>query len=221
MVRFLPCVLLLTALLISCGKNESAETGTIAIHWTDSVPGDFTFTESWDYPEGVYKNEFGQVICDGFCPPEIDDMMDSAGRIFPDSLDAFYALVDTTHYYHTIESDARTYAWAGTDYVTATRVSRDTVVCETHLNVGTHSNLRLLLVNDRCIPVIRLISVVAGGDQTYRCKNGTLDVDKTLWAKGILKARFALTFHDSEDPGQPMYWNGRIYAEIESMESMP
>ena len=32
----------------------------ITIEWVDNLSGDFSFTNNWSYPEGVYKNEYGQ-----------------------------------------------------------------------------------------------------------------------------------------------------------------
>lgn len=51
--------------VISCDSITKLKlnTGEILITWQDSIAGDFSFKE--DYPEGVYKNEFGQLSCDG------------------------------------------------------------------------------------------------------------------------------------------------------------
>ena len=73
-------------------NNERLETREIQITWADNLLGDFSFKENWEYLEGVYKNEFGQLSCDGFCPPETDQMKDKNGKIFEDSLAAFYQL---------------------------------------------------------------------------------------------------------------------------------
>ena len=32
--------------------------------------GDFSFKNKWSYPEGVDKNKYGQLICDGLCSSE-------------------------------------------------------------------------------------------------------------------------------------------------------
>lgn len=67
------------------GTDKPSST-VITIKWADHLAGDFSFTNNWSYPEGVYKNEYGQLSCDGLCPPEIDAMKDSTGRIYEDSL---------------------------------------------------------------------------------------------------------------------------------------
>ena len=211
---------LLTLGLISCGptydKNEKVQPGEIKINWTDNLSGDFSFKENWDYPEGVYKNDFGQLSCDGLCPPEIDRMKDENGKIFEDSLKAFYLLVDTTHQFHSIQSDAWAYEWAGTNFVTATRINADTTVCFTHNNAATHSSLILSITKDKCVPIIELNSIVgATGKKIYTCKNGQIEIDKTLWEKGILKVNFDLVFDHKESPDKLMYWKGKMYATID------
>lgn len=213
--------LILTLGLISCGltfyKNEKVRYGEIKISWIDNLTGDFSFKENWDYLEGVSKNDFGQLSCNGLCPPEIDKMKDVNGKIFEDSLKAFYQLIDTTHQFHSIQSDAWAYEWAGTNFITATRINDDTLVCFTHNNLATHSSLILTITKENCIPKIKLNSIVGKtGTKIYTCKSGQIEIDKKLWVKGILKAKFDFTFHHEENPKKEMYWKGNIYATIES-----
>lgn len=93
MTRHLICIFL-TIGFISCGlnsnKDERVKSGEIEISWVDNLPGDFSFAKNWDYPEGVYRNEFGQLSCDGLCPQEVDRMMDENGKIYEDSFTAFF-----------------------------------------------------------------------------------------------------------------------------------
>lgn len=217
MTRFFTYIIF-TIGLISCklsyDKNEKVKPGEVKISWSDNLNDDFTFTENWDYPEGVYKNDFGQLSCDGLCPPEIDRMKDENGKIHEDSLNAFYKVVDTTHQFHSIQSDAWTYEWAGTNFVTAIRKNADTTVCFTHNNAGTHSSLILTITKDKCIPIIELNSVTLTGTKIYACKGGQIEIDKSLWEKGILKANFDFVFDHTENPKKPMYWKGKIYANI-------
>ena len=201
--------------LVSCGNNERLAQGEIKINWTNNLSGDFSFKENWDYPDGVYKNEFGQLSCDGLCPPETDKMKDEEGRIFEDSLAVFYQLVDTTHRFHSIQSDAWCYEWDGTDFVTATRLNNDTILCFTHNNVATHSSLHLTITKNKCIPIIELNSINHSTEIiNYTCKSGKIEIDKNFWAKGILKAKFDLIFDHKENPPKEMYWRGNIYADI-------
>ena len=219
MIRHLTYIFL-TIVLISCGltldKNEKVKSGEIGISWVNNLTGDFSFTKNWDYPEGVYKNEFGQLSCDGLCPQEIDRMKDKNGKIYEDSLIAFYKLVDTTHQFHSIQSDAWTYEWAGTNFVTVKKKNADTTICYTQNNVSTHSSLILTIIKDKCIPTIELNSVTPTGIKTYNCKGGQIEIDKSLWKKGILKANFDFVFDHTENSDKPMYWKGKIYANIDN-----
>lgn len=199
--------------VISCDSTTKLKlnTGEILITWHDSIAGDFSFKDNWSYPEGVYKNEFGQLSCDGLCPEEIDRMQDENGRIYDDSLKAFYQLVDTTHEFHSIQSEARTYEWAGTDFITVERVSKDTVICYTQNNTATHSSLDLIIVKDIVKPTIILNSITPTGTKIHICKSGQIKIDRNLWDKGIMKAEFDFIFDDKENPSEPMYWKGKIY----------
>ncbi len=209
--------IILTVLgLISCsytgGNQESTE---IKIQWVDNLTGDFSFKDKWSYPEGVFRNEFGQLSCDGLCPPEIDNMKDENGKIFADSLDAFYNLVDTTHFFHSINSEAQIYEWGGADFVTVERFNEDTVICFSQNNAATHSSLNLTIVGNMVKPTIVLTSVSAlNNTKTYNCSNGTMIIDKNLWKNEILKASFDFEFKDDENPSVAMWWRGKIYAKI-------
>lgn len=204
--------------LISCAcffnKNEKVNSSEIEIRWVNNLTGDFSFTKNWDYPEGVYKNEFGQLSCDGLCPQEIDRMKDQNGKIYIDSLKAFYKQVDTSHQFHSIQSDAWTYEYFGTNFVTVTKKNADTTICQTHNNIATHSSLILTIIKNKCIPTIELKSIASTGTKIFKCKSGKINIDKSLWIKGILKSNFYFVFYHKENPNKPMFWKGKIYANI-------
>src|SRR5688572_18551370 len=109
---------------------HTMDSGTsIPVHWKADIPGDFSFAKQWSYPIGVYKNMFDQLSCDGLCPYEIEAMKDSLGKIHPDSLEAFYRFVDTTHLYHSISETAWCYEYAGTNYMDVKQISEDSFFC--------------------------------------------------------------------------------------------
>jgi len=203
--------------LISCGitSNKKSNSEEITIKWVDNLPGDFSFKDNWSYPEGVYQNEFGQLSCDGICPQEIYNMMDKNGRIYQDSLESYYQLVDTTHLFHSIESNAWCYEWGGTDYITAQRINKDTVVCFTENNATTHSSLNLIITKNTVKPTIILNSISDSDIKIYKCKRGQMVIDEKLWNQGILKATFDFDFYHDEDSNR-MYWKGNIYVKIEN-----
>ncbi len=198
--------------------TELAKSKPVSIQWVDKLSGDFSFKDIWDYGFDVHRNDFGQLVCEMYCSEECDAMVDSSGRIKADSLVAYYKLVDTTHQYHAIVSEATTYGWSDEPYLDATRISQDTVYCNTFCDGGIYTALHLYLVKDQCFAVIRFHSPASprhgGGVHYYFCKSGTIKIDKKLWVNGVLKATFNLDFDDPKYPENEMYWNGRIYKQI-------
>jgi len=195
----------------SFGQKEIAE--SLLIEWVDSIDGDFSFKDSWSYNENIFRNNFGQLICDNICPVEIDEMKDSLGRIYEDSLAAFYKLIDTTHHFHTISCDAVCYEWGGTNFITVERKNKDEVFCHSMCTVGTHSSLGITISGEFCFFFIKLISVIPNRDAIFNGKSGYLKIDKNLWKKGIMKAEFYFDFY-SDNYLTNMYWKGKIYAPI-------
>lgn len=196
-------------------QKESLNIKKIPIVWTDSLTGDFSFQNDWKYPEGVIINEFGQLDCDGICPPEIDNMKDNTGKILIDSLEAFYRYVDTSHIFQSILSDAWCYEWNGTDYITVRKIEDDIYECFTHLDIATHSSLKMKFINNYCFPTIELTSVTDSNIKTFPCKTGKIQIDRILFLQGILKAVFSFTFENYENSEKTMYWKGKIYAKID------
>jgi len=193
----------------------------IPVTWVDSLPGDNTFTTKWSYNENVFTNKFGQLTCDVDCPSELDGMCDSTGRIYDSLMHDYYKLLDTTHYFHTMECTGWCYEFAGADYIDVTRTGSK-VYAASRINAATHSILRLNIENGLCTPTIKLISIVAQMTPKglsnnifyYHSTGGHIKIDKAYWQKGIMKAEFGFTFYHPENPKQKMYWKGKIYAKI-------
>jgi hypothetical protein len=203
---------------VSCkpSANETivSKLGEMEINWQDTLAGDFSFQNNWSYPDNVFKNEFNQLSCDGICPPEIDKMKNEQGKIYKDSMNSFYKLIDTTHQFHTIQCEAWCYEWAGTDFITVEKLSKDTIICYTQMNASTHCSLHFLLVKNKCLPTIVLTSISKTGSYIYNCKEGSISIDSTLFTKGILKAIIDFKFKHDENLEREMYWKGKIYGVI-------
>ncbi len=202
----------------SCNTHStSKDKGEIKIEWVNELIGDYSFKDQWSYPEGVYRDESGQLKCDGLCPDRVYWMDDSTGKIFNDSIEMYYKLVDTTHEYHTIQCEASCYEFVGTDFIKAKQVTKDTVLCWTMCNAGTHCSLQMNITKRFCYPKIELLSVRLNSDMTFKCFGGFIKIDKKLWKKGIFKSEFNFSFFDPADPNQtePMFWKGKIQTCIE------
>ena len=188
------------------------------MQWVNELQGDFSFKEKWDYDIGISKNEFGQLDCNGcFSDPErLDKMKDADGRILKDSLNEFYKIVDTTHFFHSIQCEAWCYEWAGTDYLFVYKLKNGQIEALTTCSPATHCSLHLDFSGDTCKPMIALNSIIEGGDATYHLTGGYIKIDKQQWKKGIMKAEFSFDFYNPEPSDQKMFWKGRIFSEIGS-----
>ncbi|EJF99233.1 hypothetical protein [Flavobacterium sp. F52] len=219
MIKFFTYIFLIFIFLSGSSSIEKNKNLEIKIDWQKNLSGDFSFAKNWEYPEGVYQNDFGQLSCDGLCPTETERMKDENGKIYKDSLAKFYQLVDTTHLFHSIKSKTNIYEWAGANFISVKRISRDTIYCFTNKNIATHSSLILKITKDKCIPEIELNSIsVSIGKQIYACKKGVITIDRDLWHNGILKAKFDFIFEHPENPDKPLFWKGKIYSQINENE---
>lgn len=207
---FIHCFICL--IIISCSQSEKKD--YIQIQWVDSLTGDYSFTENWDYNDYIFLNDFGQLVCDGLCPEEIINMRDEQGRIYKDSIGRYYQFVDTTHVYHTIESEARCYEWTGTNYIEAIKMSNDSIKAYTLCNPATHSSLILEMIDNKCFARIELNSVTPSGQQIFNCNGGYIKIDKYLWKENIMKAEFDLSFENNLQPSDSLWWKGKIYTTI-------
>lgn len=212
-------ILLVLILVFSSFVNKKSDLfqdnkKKIKICWSTNIKGDFSFNKNWSYPEGVYKNQFGQLSCDGICMEGVDQMKDENGKIFEDSLTAFYKIVDTSHTFHSIKSEAWCYEWAGTEFIDVHRINKEIVRCITINNVSTHCSLNIEIENDYCKPTIKYTGMSDLKIYIFDCFAGNIQIDKVLWNKGILKAEFDFSFVNTIDLNKPMYWRGKIYKEI-------
>ena len=210
------CLLIFSSHLWGQNTKGPVRTSSIPvlINWVDELPVDFSFANNWSYPEVVYKNEHGQLSCEGLCPPEIEAMKDSTGRIYEDSLQAFYEIIDTTHQVHSIQSEAWCYEYNGTDFMEVNRLDNDSFHCFTLTTISTHCSLNLDIQGDFCLATIELNSTNQAGNVIFYCTNGNISIDKNRWKEGIMKAVFSFDFDHQENPKEPVYWKGKIYAKI-------
>jgi hypothetical protein len=195
-------------------KTKRDKPNPIKIQWSENLKGNFSFKNKWSYPEGIFKNKFRQLTCDGFCPSETYDMLDSNGRIKKDSIKSFYKIVDTTHRKHSISSNAWCYEWAGTNFIETQQISNNKIFCKTEINASTHCSLEIQIIGDSCYALIDLKSIIKEENAKYFCTDGTIVIDKSFWEKGVMKAFFNFNFEHLENPKKPIYWKGKIYSNI-------
>ncbi len=206
--------LIIFACLLSISFSTNKEIW-ININWVDNLEKDFSFRNKWSYPEGVYKNEFGQLTCDGgVYLQETDKMKDNNGKIYPDSLHAFYQIVDTTHLFHSIKSEASTYEWAGTDFINFKTQKDGTIIGQTACNASTHSSLNIKIKKNAVTAWIDYNSISRIEKYIFPMQKGQIIIDKQLFIQGIIKAEFDIVFENKLDFDKKMYWKGLIYSKI-------
>ncbi len=185
------------------------------IEWVDKMEGDFTFTNKWSYPEGVYLNQFGQLSCDGFCPIEIDEMKDDQGKILKDSLEAFYEIIDTTHLFHSLKSESSTYEFGEANFISAIENANGKIRIISETNIGIHSSLKIEIEQSKFSALIDFASIITSGNHSFKMKKGNLQIDKSYWEKGILKGTFDLSFENTLEANKELFWRGKMFKEIE------
>ncbi|QWX83001.1 hypothetical protein H0I23_11070 [Cellulophaga sp. HaHaR_3_176] len=211
-------ILLLVLIGHSC-KTAVKKTNTnrkIKIEWTENLEGDFSFKENWSYKESIYKNSHGQLSCDGDCPPEIDQMKDESGKIYKDSLQAFYTIIDTTHINHSLQSENKMYEYSGTDFIEFQKVENEIIKGKSANNVSTNSSLIIEIKNDFCSVWVDFNSIRDLGQNIFPLENGTIKIDRKLFKKGTLKAVFDFKFKNTLEPKKALFWKGKVYSEIKN-----
>ncbi len=190
----------------------------VTLEWANRIDDDFSFAQEWEYPESIYLNEWGQLSCDGICPTEIDRMKDSKGRIYDDSLRAFYAIIDTTHRYFSHKGNVRAYEFGETNY--AFYEEHDgKIYLQTEMNAITHTSLHIEFDPDPTskIPFKVYLTYNSIKNQkpiTYLGTSGTIDISKQGIENGIIQMRFDLEFqHLSNDSEGTQTWEGKILLE--------
>nr|WP_321236733.1 hypothetical protein [uncultured Psychroserpens sp.] len=209
-------ILFLVSIFISCKtiEKKAESNNKIKIEWIENLEGDFSFKEKWSYPEGVYKNRHGQLSCDGICPIEIDRMKDGSGKIYKDSLEVFYKIIDTTHIFHSLKSENRMYEYSGTDLIEFKKLKNGIVKGKSINNVSTHSSLNIELQNDSCNVFVKFNSIRDLGINYFPLKNGIIKIDRALFENGIIKAVFDFKFVNTLESDKELFWKGKIYNKV-------
>ncbi|MGS2727875.1 hypothetical protein ACU8DI_14795 [Psychroserpens sp. BH13MA-6] len=195
-------------------ENETSFSDKIKIEWTENVLGDFSFKEKWSYQEGVFRNKHGQLSCDGICPEETHRMKDEFGKIYEDSLQAFYKVIDTTHIFHSLQSENKMYEYSGTKFIEFIKLKNGIIRGQSLKNTSTHSSLILELKNDSCHASVHFNSIRDLGEHYFPLKSGNIRIDQKLFQDGIIKAEFDFKFKNTLEPNKELFWKGRIYKKI-------
>ena len=189
-------------------------------NWINELDDDFSFIRDWEYHEGIYMNQWGQLSCDGFCPEEIDPLTDDQGRIYDDSLTKFYSLVDTTHRYFSHEGFVQAYAYSECNHASAKKVDGK-IHIETEMNIATHTALHIIFdpnIEHKENPLIRAYliyyNIRATDPVEYPALNGFINISPQKLDEGIIQMSFDLKFESDKDDEDLQYWEGKIYTPL-------
>ncbi|MBM1107038.1 hypothetical protein JQC67_12875 [Aurantibacter crassamenti] len=208
--------LVLTGLSCKTTVKETDANRKLKIEWLENLEGDFSFKDTWSYPEFIYRNAHGQLSCDGDCPTVIDQMKDESGKIYEDSLQAFYSIIDTTHVFHSLHSVNKMYEYSGTDFIEFKRTSGGIIKGKSANNVSTNSSLLLEIQNDSCSVWVDFNSIRDLVHHVFPLEKGTIKIDKKLFETGTLKAVFDFNFDNTVESSKKLFWKGKIYSSIEA-----
>lgn len=211
-------MLLNNALAQSDSLNSEQNRQKFPVLFKPISGGDFDFHNNWSYQEGVYINTWGQLSCDGLCPMEIDRMKDSVGRIYDDSLTAFYQIIDTTHLFHTISCDASMYEYAGVDFIQFKPIEGGFIGL-TDFTIATHSTLTIQIKNQECTAWVDYNSIRADGQEQFQLTKARVLLDEESFKNGIIKGSFDFRFENHLDASFDLWWRGSIYAPVETEEN--
>ena len=195
-------------------KNLGDSKPKFEIDWVKNISSNFDFSSNWSYPEGVYRNQYGQLSCDGICPIEIDEMKDEHGKIKGNFLKTFYEIIDTTHLFYSIHSETNAPEYTEANFISIKYIDDKEIIIRSKSNISTHSSLNVLIKDSTFSAWIDVKSITPNGNHRFKLKNGTLKVEEESWKKGILKAVFDLKFEDTLFKKKEMFWKGKLLKTI-------
>ena len=208
---------------ISCktNKKKTNSENKIKIEWVENLNGDFSFNEKWSYRDGIYRNKNGELRLDtGIISLEfektINRMKDETGEIYKDSLTKYYKIIDTTHIFHSIKSEAKVYENTVYDHMEFKKMKNGGIKGETINNVSGYSHLHIKLENEYCYAWNDFKSFRDLGNHIFNLKSGKILIDKSLFQQGIIKAEFEFNFKNTLELKKKLSWKGKIYSKIKT-----
>ncbi len=203
----------IAALALSVSLKPCPITICAPTQMVEKIDADFSFTDKWEYELGVYKNQYGQLSCDGFCPDRAYEMKVD-GKIPEDSLEAFYQVVDTSHLYYTMQSEAEMYEWTGCNYIYIARDSNDQISAVTEITPGTHTTLNFNFKEGKAEVWAHYNSISTLKPRSFPFKSGFIKIEREAFQADTIKAQFDLEFSNTLESSKKLSWKGLIYAPI-------
>lgn len=212
-------LLLAIAFLFICGcqstpvQEDKVPIKKIKIDWKMKVDGDFSFTEKWEYPEGIVRNQFGQLVGNDSLFVWSNVLRDEAGKLLASSFDQYYSRYDTTHQFHTMSSETNVY---NDEHFPPRSIGIKQLHDSTYLAIAEHPlsmqpQLTIAFDDKYCQAWLSI------GMEKYRALEGNIEMDRVVWYKGIGKGKFNFVFENPSEPDKPIYWKGKFCARVHKL----
>ena len=191
-------------------KTTDTNGFSIPISWFNELKGDFSFTNNWEYADGIELNDYQQIIC-WKCPPRAQKILDKRRKVPTDSLAVFYSLIDSTRHYFSLDSRSTLTNMNNNHFITVKRYGDFTVEGFTKSRDSLNCSLFFRIKDD----FINSWVYVKNGNDTkiYTLKEGKFFTDKKVYENGFLKANFSFVY-ESENSFKAIFWSGKMYAKI-------
>lgn len=195
-------------------SDGDKEIEKVQLQFVDNLNGDFSFTSNWSYAENIFISQpHGELVCDGWCPEEVESMRLQDGRIDPKQRDTYYELVDTSHRFHSFQGNSDAYEYDDCHFIRCERKDENQFELISEVGVSIHSSLIIRINNQKCEPLIHYNSIRNIPEKFYSCTGGWITISKDHFEKNIFRAQFHFTFWDPESEKE-LKWEGKIHTEI-------
>jgi len=187
----------------------------ITVKYVEHLTYDSSFTELWDYAENVFVNDQGELVCDWSCPPRLDKMRGLDGSIIRDSLEVYYQLFDTSHFFHNIKCATNAPAFSECNYVSIEQTGILSFTGFTAVSAATHTSL-MFDVRGSTAQAKVYFNDIRGPAQLFKLESGSIEIDESDLYRGWFTARFSMFF---KRPGYDnIEWFGVMHAKTHSVE---
>ena len=192
-------------------KRITASFGSsISISWFQELKGDFSFANEWEYAEGIKINDYQQIICSK-CSQRAEKMLDKRRKIYADSINVFYQLIDSTRHYYSLNSRSTLTNLNEDRFVLIKKYGDFTIEGVAKNQDGINCSLFFRIKDDL---ITSWIYIKKSEDiKIYKLKEGKFFADKSAFDRGILKANFSFVY-ESGNSLKPIYWSGKIHSKI-------
>ena len=196
-------------------KTTEIQGYSILISQFDDLKGDFSFSNKWEYAEGIELNDYQQIICSK-CPSRAGKMLDRRRKIASDSMDIFYTLIDSTRHYYSLDSRCSLTDMRDVKFISVKKYGDFSLEGMAKSNDSSNCSLFFRIKDDYIISWIYVKSK-NNESEIYPMKDGKFFLDQGAFDKGILKANFSFVYYNKKNSLKALFWSGKMNAHIKAI----